>query len=164
MALTNSQMIGSYRVILHDPDDDALDLCHHPLNTLSTVQEDDKASSESSIVTSTDEALVSEDGVITSEDDDVPDSEEDSVYSEDISVDDRYITPIKRPRYPTLQDVVGRETCNSVMTMSPVKRLQALQTLAASWPSGRDLTELQGIIDRMILNGIDDGKRLDHDW
>lgn len=143
------------------PDDETAD----SENSVVTSKDGAQLSESSVLVSGDDELLNSEGDILSSDNDEALDSEEGSIYSEDTSEDDKkYLTPIKRPRYPTLQDVVGRETCNDVMKMTLAKTIKTLQSLAATWRSGRELTDLQGIIGRMILKQRQGEKRLDHDW
>ena len=49
-----------------------------------------------------------------------------------------------------LEDTIGKESFNHVKELSPSKRIEALRTLAASWPVGENLTNLQAIICKMM--------------
>ena len=67
------------------------------------------------------------------------------------------VTPKKLPGtnvgldpHGLLRCTIGEDAFNNVMKMSPGKRIEDLRSLAASWPVGENLTNLQDIICNMM--------------
>ena len=78
----------------------------------------------------------------------------DAMNSESEIID---VTPKKLPGsnvgldpHGLLRCTIGEDAFNNVMKMSPGKRIENLRSLAASWPVGENLTNLQDMICNMM--------------